>query len=143
MRFHFIKHHVDNQFYPVSEKEIEEVETTLKMKFPSDLREFYIEVGYGFIKGAHINRIMGPASVRDARLKVNDFAFYPDIEIYEELEEDKFIFFEANESTLLLMELSEEKNNAIYYDEIKIADSFEAFLRKIIDDDDYYMDKEE
>lgn len=85
---------------------------------------------------------MGPASIRDARLKVNDFEFYPDIEVYEELEEDKLIFFEANESALLLIELGQEKNNPIYYDEIKIANSFEEFLRKIIEDNNYYIDME-
>ena len=51
-----------NSFYPVSEKEIEEVERNLDLKFPNELREFLIEVGYGFIKGSefNINRIMGP-----------------------------------------------------------------------------------
>lgn len=144
MRYDFINNQVGNQFYPVSEKEIEEVEATLEIKFPSDLREFFIEVGYGFLKGSeyNINRIMGPASVRDARLKVNDFEFYPDIEIYEELEEEKLIFFEANESTLLLIELSGEKNNSIYYDEIKIADSLEEFLSKVMANDKYYLDME-
>lgn len=144
MRFQFIKNQDGNQFYPISEKEIEEVESTLEMKFPHDLREFFIEVGFGFLEKSeyNINRIMGPASIRDARLRVNDFEYYPDIEAYEELEEDKLIFFEANESALLLIELGDEKNNAIYYDEIKIADSLEEFLRKIIEDDNYYMDME-
>ncbi len=78
----------------------------------------------------NINRIMGPFSIRDARLKVNDFKFYPDIEVYEDLEKDKLIFFEVNESALLLIEISEEQNNAIYYDDIKIADSLEEFFKK-------------
>lgn len=144
MRFDFIQNQFGNQFFPVSEKEIEEVESTLGLKFPYDLREFLIEVGYGFLRKSeyNINRIMGPASIRDARLKVNDFEFYPDIEVYEELEEGKIIFFEANESALLLIDLSEEKNNSIYYDEIKIADSLEEFLRKVMEDDKYYIDME-
>ncbi|WP_085990930.1 SMI1/KNR4 family protein [Oceanobacillus senegalensis] len=144
MRFDFIKNQVGNQFFPVSEKEIEKVESTLGLKFPYDLREFLIEVGYGFLRRSeyNVNRIMGPTSIRDARLKGNDFEFYPDIEVYEELEEDKLIFFEANESALLLIDLSEEKNNSIYYDEIKIADSLEEFLRKVMDDDNYYIDIE-
>ena len=77
MKFDFIKNQVDNQFYFVSEKEIEEVESTLGLKFPYDLREFLLEVGYGFLKGFdyNVNRIMGPASIRDARLKVNDYEF--------------------------------------------------------------------
>ncbi|MGD6842163.1 SMI1/KNR4 family protein [Bacillus infantis] len=144
MRFDFIKNQVGNQFFPVSEKEIEEVESTLGLKFPYDLKEFLVEVGYGFLRKSeyNINRIMGPASIRDARLKVNDFEFYPDIEVYEELEEGKIIFFEANESALLLIDLSEGKDNSIYYDEIKIADSLMEFLVKLMDDDKYYINME-
>jgi hypothetical protein len=99
-------------------------------------------VGYGFLQESeyNINRIMGPSSIRDARLKVNDFELYPDIELYEDLEEGKLLFFEANESALLLIEISEEQNNAIYYDDLKIADSLEEFLKKVMEDDGYYVE---
>ncbi|MEN7435613.1 MULTISPECIES: hypothetical protein [Bacillus] len=66
--------------------------------------------------------------------------FYPDIEVYEELEEDKLIFFEANESALLLIALGNEQNNSIYYDDIKIADSLEEFLIELMKNDKYYLD---
>ncbi len=142
MRYDFVANQQDNQFYPVCEADIEEVEGALGLKFPFELRKFLLEVGYGFIQGSeyNINRIMGPSSIRDARLKVNDFEFYPDIELYEDLEEGKLLFFEANESALLLIEISEEQNNAIYYDDIKIADSLEEFLEKVMEDDNYYID---
>lgn len=142
MKYDFIKDYQENQFYPVSEDEIQDLEEILGLKLPFELRKFLLEVGYGFLKRSeyNINRIMGPSSIRDARLKTNDFEFYPDIEVYEDLEEDKLIFFEANESALLLIELSEEQNNPIYYDDIKIADSLEEFLIKIMDDDKYYID---
>lgn len=142
MSFNFIKNQDGNQFYPVAYKDIEEIESTLGFTFPNELREFLLEVGYGFLNKSeyNINRMMGPASIRDARLKVNDFEFYPDIEMYEELEKDKLIFFEANESALLLIELNEENLNSIYYDEIKIADSLEEFLEKLMLDDNYYVE---
>lgn len=144
MRYDFITRQKENQFFSVSKYELENVEETLGLKFPSELKQFLLEVGYGFLKRSeyNINRIMGPASIRDARLKVNDFEFYPDIEVYEELEENKLIFFEANESALLLIEMGEEKNNRIYYDDIKIADSLEEFLKKIMENDKYYIDLE-
>lgn len=144
MGFKFIKNQVGNQFFPVKEEEVEKVESTLGLRFPNELRNFLLEVGFGFLRKSeyNINRIMGPASIRDARLKINDYKFYPDIEVYEELEHGKLIFFEANESALLLIELSDNKNNAIYYDEIKIADSLEEFLRKVMVDDQYYVDME-
>ncbi|MCO4852827.1 SMI1/KNR4 family protein [Bacillus vallismortis] len=142
MKYDFIKSYKENIFYPVNENEILEVENKLGLRLPYDLRQFLLEVGYGFLKKSeyNINRILGPASIRDARLKVNDFEFYPDIEVYEELEEDKVIFFEANESALLLIELGNEQNNSIYYDEIKIADSLEEFLKELMKNDKYYID---
>ncbi|MGE7716620.1 SMI1/KNR4 family protein [Priestia megaterium] len=142
MRYDFVADQEDNQFYPVCETDIEEAERTLGLKFPFELRKFLLEVGYGFLRGSeyNINLIMGPFSIRDARLKVNDFEFYPDIELYEDLEAGKLLFFEANESALLLMEISEEQHNAIYYDDIKIADSLEEFLEKMMEDDNYYID---
>ncbi|MCR9039742.1 SMI1/KNR4 family protein [Bacillus sp. L381] len=142
MKYDFIKSYKENTFYPVSENEILEVENKLGLRLPYDLRQFLLEVGYGFLKKSeyNINRILGPASIRDARLKVNDFEFYPDIEVYEELEEDKVIFFEANESALLLIELGNEQNNSIYYDDIKIADSLEEFLIELMKNDKYYLD---
>lgn len=141
MRYDVVANQQDNQFYPVCEADIEEAERTLGLKFPFELRKFLLEVGYGFLQGSeyNINRIMGPSSITDARLKVNDFELYPDIELYEDLEEGKLIFFEANESALLLIEISEEQNNAIYYDDIKIADSLEEFLEKVMEDDGYYV----
>ncbi|MED0770881.1 SMI1/KNR4 family protein [Bacillus siamensis] len=146
MKYDFIKTYKENTFYPVSENEILEVENRLGLRLPYDLRQFLLEIGYGFLKKSeyNINRILGPASLRDARLKVNDFEFYPDIEVYEELEEDKLIFFEANESALLLIALGNEQgneqNNAIYYDDIKIADSLEEFLIELMKNDKYYLD---
>lgn len=142
MRYDFVTDQRNNQFYSVCESDIEGVEGTLGLKLPFELRKFFLEVGYGFLQGSeyNINRIMGPSSIRDARLKVNDFELYPDIELYEDLEEDKLLFFEANESALLLIEISEEQNNAIYYDDTKIADSLEEFLEKVMEDDNYYID---
>ncbi len=37
MKYNFIKNQVGNQFFPVNEKEIEEVESTLGLKFPNEL----------------------------------------------------------------------------------------------------------
>ncbi|AWD89400.1 MULTISPECIES: SMI1/KNR4 family protein [Bacillus] len=142
MKYDFIKTYKENTFYQVSENEILEVENKLGLRLPYDLRQFLLEVGYGFLKKSeyNINRILGPASIRDARLKVNDFEFYPDIEVYEELEEDKLIFFEANESALSLIALGNEQNNSIYYGDIKIADSLEEFLIELMKNDKYYLD---
>ncbi|MGE7840979.1 SMI1/KNR4 family protein [Lysinibacillus sp. NPDC093712] len=140
--YDFIKANKDNSFYPVTESEIEEVEKILNLKIPNELVNLYLQVGYGFIKGSefNINRIMDPYSVRDFRLRMNDFEFYPDIEIYEEFEKNKLIFFEGSESALMSIELNDNNENPIYYYDIQIATSLTEFLMRIEKNDKYYID---
>ncbi|WP_405097387.1 SMI1/KNR4 family protein [Oceanobacillus sp. FSL H7-0719] len=142
MGYELIKANKENSFYPVTENEIKEVEKKLNLKFPRELVNFYIEVGYGFIKGSefNINRIMDPYSVRDFRLRINDFEFYPDIEIYDEFENKKLIFFEGSESALMSIDLNDKNSSPIYYYDIQIATSLEEFLRKIEKNDKYYLE---
>ncbi|MFP7288496.1 SMI1/KNR4 family protein [Shouchella clausii] len=142
MSYKFIKANQENSFYQVTENEIKQVEKELSLKLPKELVNFYSEVGYGFIKGSefNINRIMDPYSVRDFRLRVNDFEFYPDIEIYDEFENNKLIFFEGSESALMSIELNENNQNPVYYYDIQIATSLEEFLRKIQENDKYYLE---
>ncbi|MFP7736437.1 SMI1/KNR4 family protein [Priestia aryabhattai] len=142
MSYDFIKVNQENSFYPVTEREIEKVEQELDLKIPRELVNFYLEVGYGFVKGSefNINRIMDPYSIRDFRLRINDFEFYPDIEIYDEFENNKLIFFEGSESALMSIELNENNKSPIYYYDIQIATSLEGFLRKIEKNDKYYLE---
>lgn len=142
MGYEIIKENEEDSFYPVTINEIKEVEKELGLKFPKELVNFYIEVGYGFIEGSefNINRIMDPYSVRDFRLRVNDFEFYHDIEIYDEFENNKLIFFEGSESALMSIELNEKNSSPVYYYDIQIATSLEEFLRKIEENDKYYLE---
>ncbi|MBY0185057.1 SMI1/KNR4 family protein [Bacillus altitudinis] len=141
MRYEQIKSNRENSFFPVIEKEIMNVEKELDLKLPKELIHFYLEVGYGFINGSeyNINRLMDPYSVRDFRLRVNDFEFYPDIEIFDKYENNKLIFFEANETALMSIELNEIDRSAVFYYDVKIADSLEEFLIKIQENDKYYL----
>ncbi|GIO23690.1 hypothetical protein J11TS1_22710 [Oceanobacillus sp. J11TS1] len=79
VKYSYLASNVNNSFYSVSIEEIRDVEESLKLKLPKELVEFYLEVGYGFIKGSkyNVNRIMSPKSIRDFRLKQNDFEFFP------------------------------------------------------------------
>ncbi|EAG2980615.1 TPA: SMI1/KNR4 family protein, partial [Listeria monocytogenes] len=107
MKYSYLVSNKNNSFYPVSLEEIEEVEETLDLKIPKELKDFFLNVGYGFIKGSkyNINRIMDPYSIRDFRLKQNDYEFFPDIEVYDELEEE-IIFFEGSETALISIKLT-------------------------------------
>ncbi|GHU63083.1 antitoxin YxxD [Clostridia bacterium] len=132
----------NNTFYPVSSTEIIEVENSLDLVLPNSLKDLYNEIGYGFIKGSenNVNRILDPYSIRDFRMRENDFEFYPDIEIYTEFEIDKVIFFEGNESVLISIGFTENNKNAIFYYNTQIAASLMEFLQKLQDNDMYYMD---
>nr|WP_309545312.1 SMI1/KNR4 family protein [Virgibacillus dokdonensis] len=87
------------------------------MSFPNDLKQLYLEVGYGFIKGQSanaINRILGPGAVADIRLKEGIFEFDPDLD--ELFDEDKLIFFELNEGVYISLDLQLVINPIYYFD---------------------------
>ena len=125
------------KYYPVAEKEIETAESELNAIFPGTLKEFYNNVGYGFFNSSleNVNRLLDPLSVRDFRLRQNDFQNYPDIEIYDNFEDNKLIFFEINESALFSIGLIDGR---IYYYDTPIADSLNQFFDKFIEDETYY-----
>ena len=138
--FDNIKSNPSHQFYPLSKDQIKNSESKLGIVLPQFLRDFYLEIGYGFIGSevGNINRIMDPESVLDFRLRQNDFEFYPDIEIYDEFEEDKMIFFEANESVLISIGFGSDNSGKIYYYDEEISKNLGEFLEKLLEDDTFY-----
>ncbi|MDQ0882393.1 hypothetical protein QFZ73_003404 [Peribacillus sp. V2I11] len=60
----------------MKEKDLIEAEQRLGFKFPPELREFYLEVGYGFLKGNNensISRLMDPDIIADITLREGIF----------------------------------------------------------------------
>ncbi|HDX9632023.1 TPA: SMI1/KNR4 family protein [Bacillus cereus] len=139
--FDFIKnsHH---KFFKLQENELIVAEERLGFAFPNELRSFYLEVGYGFIKGNNvdaINRIMDPDTIADITLREGIYEFDPDLEgIYEE--EDKLVFYEINEGVYLTLDLNTPQQTPVYFFETQIADSLEEFIRKINQDTEYFVD---
>ncbi|MDD9795831.1 SMI1/KNR4 family protein [Priestia megaterium] len=132
----------ENKIYNLSEEEILKAEDRMGIRFPGDLRQLYLEVGYGFIKEPSnnaINRIMGPGTVANVKLREGVFEFDPDLEELDE--EDKLIFFEVNEGIYISLDLK-LPNNPVFYFDTQIADSLEDFLKKFINDNEYYIDLE-
>jgi len=139
--FDFIKnsHH---KFFKLQENELMVAEERLGFAFPNELKNFYLEVGYGFIKGNNvdsINRIMDPDTIADITLREGIYEFDPDLEgIYEE--EDKLVFYEVNEGVYLTLDLSASQQTPVYFFEAKIANSLEEFIGKINQDTEYFAD---
>lgn len=138
--FEFINH-LENKTYKVPEEDILKAEQRMNVDIPNDLKQLYLEVGYGFIKGESdnaINRILGPGAVADIRLREGIFEFDSDLdELYDD--ENKLIFFEVNEGVYISIDL-QLANNPIFYFDTQIAESLEDFFKKFLNDNEYFID---
>ncbi|MDT2046684.1 SMI1/KNR4 family protein, partial [Priestia flexa] len=80
--FDFVKNE-KHKFIRLQENELLDAEERLGFELPNELRDFYLEVGYGFIKGRDgntINRIMDPDTIADITLREGIYEFDPDLE---------------------------------------------------------------
>lgn len=60
--YDFVRTSDNIRIHNIEEKDIELAENRMHFRFPEELRCFYSEIGYGFIKGSKsfTNRIMPP-----------------------------------------------------------------------------------
>ncbi|WP_367888091.1 SMI1/KNR4 family protein [Bacillus wiedmannii] len=150
--FNFLKKYVvadksvkSNQtpiFYPLRKEEIAEAEDLLEMQFPKELKRFYVEIGYGFLKANKtlINRFMDQFSVVDFRLRQDIYEYNPNLDDVDD--EESLVFFEVSEISFLTIKFKQENELGqcpIYYGSTKIADSLEEFLIKMEGNPDYYI----
>ncbi|MED1512049.1 SMI1/KNR4 family protein [Bacillus proteolyticus] len=130
-------------FYPLKSEEIEESEDLLKMKFPKELKNFYKEIGYGFLEASSkffFNRFMDPFSVVDFRLRQDIYEYNPNIDGVDD--EESLVFFEVTELSFLTIKFKQANELGqcpIYSEDEKIADSLEEFLIKMGENPDYYI----
>ncbi|MED3581309.1 SMI1/KNR4 family protein [Bacillus thuringiensis] len=129
-------------FYPLPKEEIAEAEDLLKMQFPKELKRFYEEIGYGFLKTNKtlINRLMDPFSVVDFRLRQDIYEYNPNLDDVDD--DESLVFFEVSEISFLIIKFKQENELGqcpIYYGSTKIADSLEEFLIKMEGNPDYYI----
>ena len=142
-KFDFVKNN-NHKFYELKENDLTEAEERLGFSFPKELREFYLEIGYGFIRGnkSAINRFLDPATIADITLREDIYEFDPDLDgIYED--EDKLVFYEVNEGVYLTLDLNETDKSPVFFFDTKIADSLEEFVEKVDQDDQYFADMED
>lgn len=140
-KFDYIKNS-NHKFFPLKEKDLIKAEERLGFNFPPELREFYLEVGYGFFKGNNensISRLMDPDTIADITLREGIYEYDPDLEgIYEEA--DKLVFYEVNEGVYLTLDLNDTQRNSVHFFDNKIADSLESFIKKVDEDNEYFFD---
>lgn len=126
-----------NLFFKVTEEEIELAEARMKIKFPNSIKNFYREIGYGFLgrNRYYINRIMAPDDIADY-VCGNDVYEYVDKSIYNE---DELVFMHIGDEDFLTLKYSGKFEGEILYFGEKIADSFEEFINKMLDKPNYYI----
>lgn len=131
-----------SDFYKVEENKIKEAESILGFPLPNELKNFYREVGYGFVNDNeyNINRLMDPLSVSDFRLRREEYEYMPEIDYYDDYKDNKLIFFKNNESTFFSMELKETGKCKIYWLDDVIAHSLSEFLVRYQENPDYFFD---
>lgn len=141
MTFNFVNRK-DSKYYEIKEIMIKQAEEEMNIKFPKELIDFYNEIGCGFLGSSkeNINRIMDPTSICDFRLRRDDYEYYPDIELYDNYEDGKLIFFEQSLEALMSIEITSNSTSKIYYYDEVIANSLKEFLEKMINNELYYLD---
>ena len=138
--FETIVNYKGNKFYKVKTNSIEAAQESLGIVFPKDLIEFYMQVGYWFLKSEkdNFNRIMDPESVAEFRLRTGQFANYSDLDLYDANERDRLVFFEICEGNYLSIGFTKSNNGKIFYGKKKIANSLAEFLTKYQIDENYF-----
>ena len=141
-----IVHKIESKycFYPVDKRDILEAEKQLSIKFPEELTDFYLEIGYGYIgldNPYFRNQILHPKEIVKLRLGQDFYGnmLTDDLEYYSSNEVLPF-FDLGNESDYLVMKLTgKDKGSIIYFGDI-IASDFDDFIIKMQKETDYFIE---
>lgn len=129
-----------NKFYPLDLKVVRKAQDDLGIILPQELKEFYEQIGYGFFnsKEENFNRLMDPNSICEFRFREGQFENDPELELYEEYERDKLVFFEICEGVYLSIGFTKENNGKIFSGEKVIANNLKEFLINYQDNEHYF-----
>jgi antitoxin YxxD len=145
----------DNWFCPIPEKEILQAESQLGYPFPSELRDFYQEIGYGMLRSPaypeenyefyDVNTILPPtvvANFTQGILVWDDQDYWIAEDTYEDLQPGYMPFFEIGDSSrfLIMRPLSENPNAVWTVSGIKIEDSFGKFVWRLYYESPWFYD---
>jgi len=139
---------VQNEFYAVSEAEVKQLEGDLGFSLPAQLRNFYINVGSGFLNvdalGQHQNDY--PNNIIDLdRMRLfwrrEEVSFEYDHEI---VAPDELVFFDMGSYMYLVVRPFSDQPNAVYYprDQKPVAADFNDFVFKLYQNTTFYLDHE-
>ena len=129
----------NNVFYPILEDEILKAEKKLGYTFPEELKEFWREIGSGFlwssdpekgiIQKTYPNRFSPPSEIASILLEGSESELISE-EMLELLEEDEVPFFNITGFDYLTYKTTDESFK-VYNLSIKVADSLEEFVHRL------------
>lgn len=138
-----------NWFGIITSEEIKEAEIRLGFEFPKSLKEFWLEVGYGFFKVSinglinkdHVNRLCSPDQIADILLLKEESLLITD-EGVEYLDKEDIPFFElADMASFLVMKPNSDKPDAVYRSNLLIEEHFERFIWRLYHESPtFYLD---
>lgn len=138
-----------NNFYSVSNEEIQKLENYLGNTLPSDLKDFYQQIGYGFLTKPRnapkdysfndSNRINDPLLIIEM-LSTGEYILPEYYEDFIKGTDDIPVFEIGDSSSFMHMKPKSDNPNAVWYLGMdKIEDSFERFIYNLYHDSpDYY-----
>ena len=121
-----------NTFYKVEKKDIKDAEDRMQLSIPSELKDFYLSTGYGFLdsKLSNFNRIMDPQSVASFRLHEDEYEYLESMDIYDSYSDNQLVFFEVSEGLYLSIELTTKNKQRIFLADKELFSSFAEFIEK-------------
>jgi antitoxin YxxD len=128
------------EFYKLDNNSVEEEEKRFNGSFPKELKEFYYQIGYGFLRNdasKGTKRIMTPNQVIDFKLEEGMYEGTTFCADYNS-DKSKIVFFEAFEEVFFSIEMNGKDKNPVYFTDLKLADSLEEFLHKMDEDNNFY-----
>ena len=127
-------------FYPVPIEAIDSAEKQMKRQFPESIKQFYLNVGWGFFEDeskSFINLLMSPSDIADFYCAKGNYVYAEEREFLEEYE---FVFFEVDANCHITLNLVDNVEEGIYFGTDKIAESLLEFLTRMSEDSNYYDD---
>ena len=130
-----------NCFFPISEDiDLRYAEERMGLRFPSELRSFYLRYGYGYLgyQEGRINKILHPLSVASFRRHGVTYRHVRDMQNYDACTDDRLVFFQVTDDVYFSIELTTKYRQKIYFMDQVIADSLEEFI-KTYPEDEYFI----
>lgn len=124
------------------EEKIAKAEKELNFTFPQELKAFYKELGYGFLRQnedrTYNNMFFPPEEIYDFYTGA-DFYATDERQEYYPFDGENLIFFEVDCDVFLTMKLKGPDAGSIFYFDDKVASSIKEFIERMKTDYNYYM----